>query len=436
MKISLSQFGQKSTIPSPINKMTESFAEDFRESYDINLGVGYVNDKTIPGDLIKDALDKVLSDPLKYRNALNYGGAQGSPNLRKSIKDFYVRNKIGGLSESDFDDKEIVIGVNGATSLLECFADIVEPGIVITADPYYYIYCETLVRKGFEVISIPEDEHGIKTELLEEKLKTIDPGKLSFFYIVTINNPSCSILSNERREQIVQLAEQYSTIAEKTIPVIFDRAYEDIIHSQGLEAPVSGITFDNSDCVFEIGTLSKIVAPALRIGYMIAPKCEFAKLIVQKISDIGFSAPLITQEIASYILDNHIESQLQKVKQAYHEKAEVIKAYLIEKLGDNIEEIIGGDAGFYFYITLKHTETHKDSTFFKFISRTTGDTDADGYPDKKERLVFIPGSCCVNPNGSITEKGKRQFRISFGFEETERVLKAIDIIAEGVDFSI
>lgn len=435
MEIALSSFGKKSTVPSPVNKMTESFALDFREGFDINLGVGYVNDKTIPNDLIAEALHEVLSDSVKYRNSLNYGGAQGSPNLHRSIKNFYKRNRIGNLTDEIIDNKQVVIGANGATSILESFADIVKPGIVITADPYYYIYCETLQRKGFTVVSVPEDQFGIKTDVLADVLKSLNPVDISFFYIVTINNPSCSILSNSRRKDIVELAASCSIKAGKKIPVIFDRAYEDIIHSDNIEKPHSGMLFDNSDSVFEIGTLSKIVAPALRIGYMFAPSCDFTKLIVQKISDIGFSAPLINQEISSYILDNYIENQLTKVRMGYHTKAVRIKDYLLSALGDNVEELIGGDAGFYFYVTLKN-ETHENSSFFKYISRTTGISELDGYPEKKERLVLIPGTCCVNPEGSITEKGKRQFRISYGFEETDRILRAIDIIAEAIQFSL
>lgn len=435
IEIALSDFGQKSTIPSPVNKMTESFALDFREGFDINLGVGYVNDLTIPTEHIKTALSYIIAHPKRYRNALNYGGAQGSPNLRKSIFDYYVRNNIGDLTESHLKNREIIIGANGATSILESFADIIKPGIVITSDPYYYIYCETLTRKGFKVISIPEDSSGIKTDLLRKKLETIDCSKLSFFYIVTINNPSCSILSNDKRKEIVSIANEYSKKAGSKIPVIFDRAYEDIIHSPNIEKPISGILFDSEELVFEIGTLSKIVAPALRIGYMIAPKCGFSNLIIQKTSDIGFSAPLINQEIASYILDNFIESQLEKVKKGYQTKAVQIKKHLIEQLGNNLEELIGGDAGFYFYITLRNVSTCENSAFFNFLSRKTGNKDADGFPEKKERLILIPGTCCVNPNGLITEKGNRQFRISFGFEDTTRILKAVDIIAEAIEFS-
>ena len=69
--------------------------------------------------LIEMACREVLAYPEKYREALNYGSTQGSPNLIESIRRFYTENWIGGMTEQVLRKKEIIIGPNGATSLLE-----------------------------------------------------------------------------------------------------------------------------------------------------------------------------------------------------------------------------------------------------------------------------------------------------------------------------
>ena len=144
------------------------FAVGFRDGRDINLGVGYVNEQTIPNQQIQLACERVLAHPKKYRASLNYGGAQGSPNLIESLRRFHIENRIGGITEQILNSRDIVIGANGATSLLESITHVLPTGIVLTADPMYYIYCNDLERKGFSVVAIPEDNQGLDTGFLKE----------------------------------------------------------------------------------------------------------------------------------------------------------------------------------------------------------------------------------------------------------------------------
>lgn len=425
----LSNYAQNSLVPSPVNKMTEAFASDFRPGTDINLGVGYVNDDTIPSKALQTALKEVLSAPHKYKSPLNYGGAEGSPMLRQSIREFYLRNRIGGLYKKDLSGHKIIIGANGATSLLEAFAETIETGLVITANPYYYIYTEFLERKGFTIKGIDEDRNGIRIDLLKAFLQTTDISNISFIYIPTVNNPSCTVLAPDRIKELVEIANELSEQTGKLIPIIFDKAYQELIYGTAPAIP-SGLLYNSRGNVFEIGTVSKIIAPALRIGYMIAKESDFTKVITQKVSDTGFSAALINQEICSYFLDHFISDQLSKVNAGYKQKADFIKQAVEQKLNKWIESYTGGEAGFYFYFTFKDIETHKHSDFFNYLSRTTGNPLIDGVTRKKERLIYIPGEICATG-----EKAKRQLRISFGFEETQILGKAIDLLAEACDYA-
>ncbi len=434
----LSAYGAASSIPAPVNQMMASFASGFRDGVDINLGVGYVNERTIPKEAIEEALRAVLSKPQKYRQALNYGAPCGSRNLIESLRAFHLVHKVGRLDPGTLDRQAIIIGPNGATSILEGIAHVVEPGIVLTSDPMYYIYCNYLERKGFEVVTVPEDENGIDVEALKHRVKLLGGRRdaIRFIYGVTINNPTCTLLSNSRRACVVEFAAQLSRQLGRKIPVVFDKAYELLVHDPTVQPLESGLLYDELGTVYEVGTLSKIFAPALRIGYLMGRDGPFLQALVQRTSDAGFSAPLVTQEMASYLLDHHVAEQLKRVNAGYREKAERVRAAMDNSLGELIRHRCGGRAGFYFYLSLDAIQTSEGSPFFRFLARTTGEVDVDGPASCRcARVVYIPGAYCVHPKGPLAEVGKCQLRISYGYEEIGHIIQAVAYMKEAADYA-
>jgi len=438
MDIRLSSYGRESTHPSPVNSMMAAFVGDFRDGVDIDLGVGYVNEKTIPAALLTQALEAVAGDNATYRQAFNYGGPDGSPNLIAALRRFLGRRRIGGLDEATLARKRLMIGPCGATSILDALAEVLAPGIVVTSDPMYYIYCNCLERKGFEVLAVPEDREGINLSILEAKLEGLGAraADIAFFYVVTVNNPSCTILSNARRRALYEVAARCSREQDRRIPIVFDLAYELLLHDPRGEAFESALARDHLDIAYEIGTLSKLLAPALRIGYLLGPGGPLMNAMVQKTSDTGFSAPVFVQEMAAYMLDRHIEPQLRAVNAGYREKAMAVHAAIERELGPFLEDIRGGQAGFYFYLTFAGIETHTASAFFRYLTRTTGNPDVDGPPGRRlPRVMYIPGEYCVHPRGDLAEAGRCQLRLSYGFEDVERILRALELMRAGVEFA-
>jgi len=436
--IPLSSYGRASSTPSPVNRIMTDFTSDFRDGVDFNLGAGYVNEDTIPADHIRVAFNEVLDNTDRYRQPLNYGGPTGSPVLIDSIRCFLIDNAVGGLDQQTLAGKEIIIGPNGASSLLESLAYVLPKGIVVTADPMYYIYTDFLVRNGFELLTVPEDAEGLQTELLADKIAALGPraDEIRMFYVVTVNNPSCVILSNARRRELVAIAGELSGRLGRKVPVIFDRAYEDLIHDPQVEPCESALLRDGEQIVYEVGTLSKVLAPALRIGYMIGAGGAFLRAMVQRTSDAGFSAPQITQSLSSWLLDHQIVAQLHSVRAGYRDKAQAVASWIDERLGEYLENLSGGQAGFYFYLTFKDIETRDTSDFFKYLTRTTGRADIDGPSDARNpRVIYIPGEHCVNRNGELAEVGRRQVRLSYGFEGLGSIDRAIQLMQHAADYA-
>lgn len=438
MDIRFSPYGKASTHPSPVNRMMAAFAAGFRDGVDINLGVGYVNEKTIPVAYLNEAMQAVVSNSSRYRQAFNYGGPDGSPNLIASVRRFLSNLRIGRLDDETLDRKRLIIGPCGATSVLDALAEVLEPGIVVTSDPMYYIYSDALERKGFEVLAVPEDEQGIQLTALGRKLRALGDRieKIAFFYVVTVNNPSCAILSNARRRALLEVAARLSRKQGRRIPIFFDLAYELLLHDPQAEPFVSVLPEDTMDVAYEVGTLSKVLAPALRIGYLLGPDGPLMTAMVQKTSDTGFSAPLFVQEMASYLLDQHIREQLPAVNAGYRQKAVAVRDGIDRTLGPFLAGCRGGSAGFYFYLTFSDVQTHPASHFFKYLTRTTGDpeVDRDGQ-DLRARVIYIPGEYCVHPRGDLAVLGKRQLRLSYGFEEVPQILRALELMRRAIEYA-
>ncbi len=400
--------------------MMVEFAGDFRDGVDINLGVGYVNEKTIPIPALTRAMQAVAEDGLKYRQAFNYGNPVGCANLIAAIRRFLAGRRIRGLDEATLARQSIAIGACGATSILDALSEVLAPGIVVTSDPVYYIYANALERKGFEVLAVPEDDQGIDLAVLRRKLEAVgdEATKISFIYTVTVNNPSCTILSNTRRRALLQVASELSRRQGRLIPIFYDLAYELLLHDPAAEPFESVLAEDDLGIAYEIGTLSKVLAPGLRIGYLLGPAGPLMNAVVQKTSDVGFSSPPFVQEMAGYLLDTQIESQLRAVNAGYREKAVAVREGIDRTLRPFLAECRGGSAGFYYYLTFRDIETHPASPFFRFLAMPE---------DRSEpRVIYIPGEYCVHKRGDLARAGKRQMRLSYAFEEVPRILQALD----------
>ncbi len=437
MDVHLSSYGRASSRPAPVNRMMQAFASDFRDGVDINLGVGYVNEKTIPVPALIEAMQAVAGDPVAYRQAFNSGGPAGSANLVASLRRL-LSGPGSALDPATVERRQLIIGPCGATSILDGLAEVIEPGIVVTSDPMYYIYCEALERKGFEVLAVPEDDEGIGLEALERKLASLGDGinRLAFFYAVTVNNPSCTLLSNRRRRALLDVAARLSREQGRRIPIFYDLAYELLLHDPEAAPFVSVLPEDELGIAYEIGTLSKLLAPSLRIGYLLGPDGPLMNAMVQKTSDTGFSAPLFVQEMASYLLDRHVTAQLRAVNAGYRQKALAVREGIERSLGPFLEECRGGSAGFYYYLTFRDVETHPASPLFQFLTRTTGDPLLDGPEGNRlPRVMYIPGEYCVHPRGEIVEKGKRQMRLSYGYEDAPTILCALAVMKEAVEYA-
>jgi DNA-binding transcriptional MocR family regulator len=123
------------------------------------------------------------------------------------------------------------------------------------------------------------------------------------------------------------------------------------------------------------------------------------------------------------MLDYRICEQLRAVNAGYRAKALAVREAIETHLGPMLEECRGGSAGFYFYLTFRSLETHTGSDFFRRLTRDTGEP----------RVIYVPGEYCVHPRGELAERGRRQLRLSYGYEPTESIVRAIATMRDAAE---
>jgi DNA-binding transcriptional MocR family regulator len=275
----------------------------------------------------------------------------------------------------------------------------------------------------------------LQTDLIESRVAPV-LDEVSFFYVVTVGNPTSTILSNDRRRHLVEIVTELSERAGRQIPLVLDNAYELLIHDPAVERPLAATLLDAEGIVYELGTLSKVLAPALRIGYLLGPPGPLIDALVQRTNDVAFSAPLVNQEVAAELLDHEIDDHLRRVHAGYRDKALAVSAFIEADLGEAVEQVRGGQAGFYYYVTLRDIDTHQQSQFFRFASRTTGNGTVDGPADAPHpRVVYLPGDLCVHPEGDFYESSRRQLRISYGYANLEQLRRGVALLGEAMQYA-
>jgi 2-aminoadipate transaminase len=428
----LSSYGSLSAEPSPVSRLMQQFSRVFRPGTDVNLGVGYVNEETIPALSIERAIQHVVAHPDEHPHAFNYGESKGSERLEAALRRYMVRHDLGGVPASELDSRELLIGANGATSILYALGQVLPKGVVITTEPEYYIYGNLLRRLGFYVRGIAEDADGIDVGAVDAALKE-HGAAVSFVYVVTVGNPSATILSDERRKALVEVVTEASRRLGKKLPLVLDQAYEWLVHDEETKL-LSGVHWDELKLVYEVGTLAKVLAPALRIGFILGPPGALMNALVQCTNDIGFSAPLIVQEACAWLLDTVVDEHVKLVRQGYKRKAQVVGAAIEHHLGPWLESCVGGSAGFYYYLTLRGVATTEGSAFYRFCARTTGIAALDGQPTLP-RVVYLPGNLCADMSNTNAAKAARQLRLSFGFSSEEVLSAGVKLLGDAVRFA-
>ena len=200
-----------------------------------------------------------------------------------------------------------------------------------------------LTKLGVNTIGIPLDDEGLRLDVVRQTLEELKAKGIKPKYIYTIptvQNPTGAIMGEKRRAELIKLAAEYGVM------IFEDECYSDLIWSG--ERPRSIYAMANGEGVFFIGSFSKSIAPALRVGYIVA-KWDILGRILGLKQDAGSGA--LEQMILAEFCTKHFATHVPELNKTLHAKLQVLREALAEQFGTAAEF---GDppGGIYLWIKL------------------------------------------------------------------------------------
>ena len=312
----------------------------------ISFAGGFPDSAMFDVDGIKEAVNKALTD--EPGGALQYGATEGYNPLREQLAAFMGDRGDGRRENSVNVAPDGLIVTTGSQQALDLIGKtLINPGDkVIVEAPTFLATIQCFRLYGAQVIGAPIDEHGVNVDKLEILIAEHKP---KFVYLIpTFGNPSGATLSLERRKKVLELAVKYQT------PVVEDDPYGDLYFGEpppssilALSAQVPG----SRDWLVHCGSLSKVLSPGLRVGWMIAPPELLARATMCKQFSDAHTSTFAQATAAQYLKAGRMPATLAHVRQVYGERARVMGECLKRELGDAISFTQPG-GGLFFWARL------------------------------------------------------------------------------------
>lgn len=382
----------------------------------ISLAAGFTDNPSLPVEATRELVARVLSNDESGRAALQYGTGAGDPNLRELTAN-WLRRHDNAPDDSPGHQAQRLLITHGSQQLLYLVAEALfdESDIVLVEDPTYFVYLGIAQSRAIQCRGVRMTEDGIDIAHLEQVLKELQTNgalkRVKALYLVTyFQNPTGINTTLERKRAALEVLEKYEDMAGHPIFLIEDAAYRELRFA-GDDEP-SALTLEHApDRVIYTGTFSKPFATGIRVGFGILP-AELARVLLRLKGNHDFGTSNILQQILAAALEtgayaNHLE----KLRQRYRAKAEVMLQALKQHCGGLLtwREPKGG---LYVWASTPRTvTTGLDSECFRVAL------------DKE--LLYVPGQLCYAADPA-RQSPNHEMRLSFGSASEDNIRQGIE----------
>ncbi len=369
----------------------------------ISFAGGFPDSAMFDVDGIREASNAALAkDP---GAALQYGATEGYNPLREQLAAFMTSKGNQGVTAND------LIVTTGSQQALDLLGKtLIGPGDkVIVEGPTFLATIQCFRLYGAELVNAPIDGDGVQTDKLEQLIAEHKP---KFVYLIpTFGNPSGAMLSAERRKRVLELAVKYNTL------IVEDDPYGDLYF--GDAPPPSLLAMSpqvpgSRELLVHCGSLSKVLSPGLRVGWMIGPAELLAKATMCKQFSDAHTSTFAQATAAEYLQAGRMPATLDKVRSVYARRARTMGDALRKELGDAVS-FVQPQGGLFVWARLTGA----------------GGKVADGNAYAKRAIeqgvAFVPGApfFCANPDHAT-------FRLSFATAPEDKILEGVARLAKAL----
>ena len=278
----------------------------------ISFAGGLPSPQTFPIDAMREASERVLRDDGKA--ALQYAASEGYAPLREWVAQDLLKQ---GMHVSP----DQVLITTGSQQGLDLVAKIlIDAGSrILVETPTYLGALQAFTPMEPNVVSVDSDNHGVDPADLRAKVGT-GADKARFVYLLpNFQNPTGRTMTEERRAAVAQVA------LESGLPIIEDNPYGDLWFDA---PPAPSLSSRHPEGSVYLGSFSKILAPGLRLGYLVAPKALYPKLLQAK-QAADLHTPSFNQRVVAEVLkDGFIDRHVPTIRALYKQQCEAMLAAL------------------------------------------------------------------------------------------------------------
>lgn len=355
-----------------------------------SMAVGAPDPRLVPKEEFWGAILSLQGD---WDSLVGYGSPQGDPVLRVELAAILRQRNVHVTP----DDIIVTAGTTHALSLV--VQALAQPGeTVLVEQPTYLGLLHILKEQRLQPIGIPLDQTGPQLDAIERAIQLHRP---RFFYTSpTFQNPTGISFSMERRRAILDLADRYGLL------IVEDDIYARLAYDNPPPPPLYAL--DQRENVVYVSSLSKVLMPSLRIGYIVAPsKLQDRLLSIRRATDLC-SPTFLQRALAAFLREKGLHRHLKRTIPIYRRRRDAMLYALRRSMPEGVTWTEPG-GGFCCWLTLPRVRSLRD------IHRAA----------LERRLALAPGEVfLVHPSRDI------HLRLTFSSQHEEGIRAGVELLGQ------